>query len=363
MSTLERVTTVMKVAIITDSIEKGPISSGNYAKSFIKELLKIKGDNIEIILIHAQKNNDPIYKNTKEVIVPFPKEKKHTNFLLKLFSFAVYKILNFSRNYKILKICEKEKIDVVIIVHNETSTGVKVVDLPEICRVAKEHGALTIVDAVSILGGDELPVDKWNIDICVTGSQKCLACPPGLALISVSEDAWKAIKRVENRPYYFDLLRVKSYYDEKREHPFTPALPIMFALNEALQIIVEEGLEKRFERHRKCAEAFYNAVEAFGMSVFPKEKNIRSNTVIAVNIPENVDDASVRNVMREKYKVLIAGGMGKLKGKIFRIGCMGIISPAEVLITLNAFGNALKDVGYEVEIEKGIEAARKVFQS
>ena len=101
----------------------------------------------------------------------------------------------------------------------------------------------------------------------------------------------------------------------------------------------------------------------FGMSVFPKEKNIRSNTVIVVNIPENVDDASVRSVMREKYKVLIAGGMGKLKGKIFRIGCMGIISPAEVLITLNAFGNALKDVGYEVEIEKGIEAARKVFQS
>jgi len=97
--------------------------------------------------------------------------------------------------------------------------------------------------------------------------------------------------------------------------------------------------------------------------VFPKEKSIRSNTVIAVNIPENVEDNKVRSIMREKYKVLIAGGMGELKGKIFRIGCMGIISPAEVLTTLNAFGNALKDAGYWLEIEKGLEAARKVFES
>mgnify|MGYP003876262091 FL=1 len=267
------------------------------------------------------------------------------------------------RASEIKEIVEREPdAKAIFLVYNETSTGVTVRELPEIGRIAKENNLLLIVDAISILGGDKLPVDEWNIDFCITGSQKCIACPPGLAMVSVSQKAWEKIEKTENKPMYFDLLRMKEYA-AKKETPFTPALPIFHALNEALKIIHEEGLEKRFERHRKCAQAFYNAIEALGLTVFPKEKSIRSNTVIAVNIPENVEDNKVRSIMREKYKVLIAGGMGKLKGKIFRIGCMGIISQAEVLTTLNAFGNALKDAGYQLEIEKGLEAARKTFQS
>ena len=266
------------------------------------------------------------------------------------------------RASEIKEIVEREPdAKAMFLVYNETSTGVTVRELPEIGRIAKENNLLLIVDAISILGGDKLPVDEWNIDFCITGSQKCIACPPGLAMVSVSQKAWEKIEKTENKPMYFDLLRMKEYA-AKKETPFTPALPIFHALNEALKIIHEEGLEKRFERHRRCAQAFYNAIEALGLTVFPKEKSIRSNTVIAVNIPENVEDSKVRSIMREKYKVLIAGGMGKLKGKIFRIGCMGIISQAEVLTTLNAFGNALKDVGYQLEIEKGLEAARKIFQ-
>ena len=266
------------------------------------------------------------------------------------------------RASEIKEIVEREPdAKAIFLVYNETSTGVTVRELPEIGRIAKENNLLLIVDAISILGGDKLPVDEWNIDFCITGSQKCIACPPGLAMVSVSQKAWEKIEKTENKPMYFDLLRMKEYA-AKKETPFTPALPIFHALNEALKIIHEEGLEKRFERHRKCAQAFYNAIEALGLTVFPKEKSIRSNTVIAVNIPENVEDNKVRSIMREKYKVLIAGGMGKLKGKIFRIGCMGIISQAEVLTTLNAFGNALKDAGYQLEIEKGLEAARKTFQ-
>ena len=267
------------------------------------------------------------------------------------------------RASEIKEIVEREPdAKAIFLVYNETSTGVTVRELPEIGRIAKENNLLLIVDAISILGGDKLPVDEWNIDFCITGSQKCIACPPGLAIVSVSQKAWEKIEKTKNKPMYFDLLRMKEYA-AKKETPFTPALPIFHALNEALKIIHEEGLEKRFERHRKCAQAFYNAIEALGLTVFPKEKSIRSNTVIAVNVPENVEDNKVRSIMREKYKVLIAGGMGKLKGKIFRIGCMGIISQAEVLTTLNAFGNALKDVGYQLEIEKGLEAARKTFQS
>jgi len=264
---------------------------------------------------------------------------------------------------EIREIVEKEgDLKAIFIVCNETSTGVTVRELSEIGKIAKENNLLLIVDAISILGGDKLPVDEWNIDICITGSQKCIACPPGLAIVSVSQKAWEKIEKTEKKPMYFDLMRMREFF-QKGETPFTPALPIFWALDEALKIIREEGLEKRIERHRRCAEAFYDAIEAFGITVFPREKENRSNTVIAVNVPENVEDGKVRQIMREKYKVLIAGGMGKLKGKIFRIGCMGIISQAEVFTTLNAFGNALKEAGCNVNIEEGLEAAKKHFES
>ncbi|MEM2103351.1 MAG: alanine--glyoxylate aminotransferase family protein [Candidatus Bathyarchaeia archaeon] len=246
------------------------------------------------------------------------------------------------------------------IVCNETSTGVTVRELSEIGRITKENGMLLAVDAVSILGGDELPVDDWNIDVCVTGSQKCLACPPGLALISVSEKAWEKIERTKNRPMYFDLLRMKESA-AKNETPFTPAIPLFYALNEALKMVREEGLTERFKRHKLCAEAFYTALESFQMTVFPREVENRSNTVIAVNVPETLNGGKVREIMRNKYQVLIADGMDELKGKIFRIGCMGTVSQTETLTTLNALGKALKEAGFNVEIEKALETARKVF--
>ena len=267
------------------------------------------------------------------------------------------------RASEIREIIEREgDLKAIFMVYNETSTGVTARELPEIGKIAEENNLLLIVDAISILGGDKLPVDEWNIDMCITGSQKCLACPPGLAMVSVSQKAWEKIEKTEKKPMYFDLTRMREFA-LKKETPFTPALPIFWALNEALKIIREEGLEKRIERHRRCAQAFYDAVEAYGLTVFPREKEVRSNTVIAINFPENVEDGKVRQIMREKYKVLIAGGMGKLKGKIFRIGCMGIISPAEVFITINALGNALKEAGYDLSVEKGLEAAKKHFES
>ncbi|MEM2281531.1 MAG: alanine--glyoxylate aminotransferase family protein [Candidatus Bathyarchaeia archaeon] len=242
----------------------------------------------------------------------------------------------------IVDVIEKEEdAKAVFIVYNETSTGVVVRELPKIAKTVKDKDMLTVVDAVSVLGGDELLVDKWKIDVCVAGSQKCLACPPGLSLISVSNDAWEKIMETENKPLYFDLTLMKEYGASKEMR--------------------EEGLEKSIERHRRCANAFYNAIEAFGMSTFPKEKENRSNTVIAVNVPENVNESLVRNIMQDKYKVVIAGGMGRLKGKIFRIGSMGKVTLAEVVTTLNAFGNALKETGYNVNIEVGIEAAIKTF--
>ena len=254
---------------------------------------------------------------------------------------------------------EEENVKAIAIVYNETSSGVTVRDLPEIGKIAKENNILLIVDAVSVLGGEQLPVDKWNVDICVTGSQKCLACPPGLALVSVSERAWKVIENVP-RPFYFDLTNIRRF-SERNETPFTPAVPLFFALDEALKMIREEGLEKRFDRHRVCSEAFYDAIEALGLEVLPVKEN-RSRTVIAVKKPPSVDSARVRKIMRERHKVVIAGGAGKLKEDIFRIGSMGIVSEDEVIPTMNALEDALIDSGIPLEAGAGVEAAKRRFR-
>jgi len=261
---------------------------------------------------------------------------------------------------QIEKTVKKEKnAKAVAIVYNETSTGVTVRDLPTIGEITTENNMLLLVDAVSILGGDNLPVDKWNIDICVAGSQKCLACPPGLAVVSVSQKAWKPIEKTAHRPYYFDLISYREY-GAKKDYPFTPALTLFYALDEALKIIREESLEARFKRHAQCAKAFYAASEALNLQPYPSLK-VRSNTVIAINVPSGVDDAKVRQIMKNRYNVEIAGGAGKIRELIFRIGCMGIVSESETLTTISALENALNDVNYKVKIGAGVEAAREVF--
>ena len=262
---------------------------------------------------------------------------------------------------QIERIMEKESdVKAIAVVYNETSTGVTVRDLPEMGKIAEDNGALFMVDAVSILGGEQLPVDKWNVDICVTGSQKCLACPPGLALISVSDKTWETIEKT-SRPFYFDLLEMKRFGD-RYETPYTPAVPLFFALDEALKMIRDEGLEKRFERHKICAEAFYDAIEGLNLTSLP-EKEERSHTVIALRRPPEVNNADVRRIMKERYKVVISGGAGKLRDEIFRIGCMGMVSEAEVMQTVCALENALAEMGYLLRAGAGAEAARRRFIS
>lgn len=261
---------------------------------------------------------------------------------------------------QIKQVVEQEKdAKAIAIVYNETSTGVTLRELPKIGRIAKENNLILVVDAVSILGGESLPVDEWNVDICVTSSQKCIACPPGLALISVSEKAWKIIEKTQ-RPFYFDLVQTRNFAI-KNETPFTPAVPLFFALDEALKMIREERLENRFMRHKTCGEAFYGAVEAMGLRPLP-DRPVRSNTVIAFNKPDGVDNVETRKIMRERYGVVIDGGAGKLKETAFRIGCMGIVSETETLLTVNALENALLSLGYQIKKGAGLEVARQSFR-
>ncbi len=231
------------------------------------------------------------------------------------------------------------------IVYNETSTGVTIRELEHIGKVLKGRETLFVVDAISILGGDYLPTDNWNIDICITGSQKCLACPPGLALISVNEKAMKVAEKNRNPRFYFDLPKIRKYHDEKST-PYTPNLPLFYALEEALQLLMEEGLTKRIERHYKHAQQFYDGFEAMGLQILP-ESNLRSKTVIAVKDPPAIEDKKIRDLLNQRYGVVIAGGMGSTKGKIFRVGSMGAISEREVITTLRALELTLNELGFK----------------
>lgn len=254
----------------------------------------------------------------------------------------------------------REKVKLVFVVFNETSTGVKLRDLKEIAKVAHEHGALIAVDAVSGLGGDELPVEDWEIDLCASASQKCLAAPPGMSMVSVSDRAWEVINSMKARSHYFDLKLYKKFFVERHQPPFTPAVSIFYAVNEALKILKEEGLENRIRRHRICAEAFYEAVNAIGLRCYAKPE-FRSNTVIAIEVPANLKESDIRRIMRERYGIYIAGGMADLKGKIIRIGSMGVVDRRITMITLSALECTLKELGWTFKIGSGIEAALSVF--
>ena len=243
-------------------------------------------------------------------------------------------------------------------VYNETSTGTTMRDMGKIGNLCSSHCAFYVVDAVSILGGDELPVDKWNIDICVTASQKGLAAPPGISPISISERAKKYILSNPPSILYLNLKRYFKYYEESFETPFTPALPLFYAFNEALDIVLEEGLDKRIERHRSCANAFYSGLSAIGLPPFAKEE-ARSNVVIAAKYIDRMDDKKFRTLLAKDFRVLIAGGFGELKGKVFRIGSMGEVNKYHVTRTLASIISAMNMLGLKVNPEAASNAFEK----
>ena len=261
---------------------------------------------------------------------------------------------------KIQEAFEKNsKVKALYVVYNETSTGTTLRYLSKLGDICKAHGAFFVVDAVSILGGDELPVDKWNVDICFTATQKALAAPPGIAPISISKEAKKYM--IENPPasQYLNLKRYFKYYNDSFETPFTPAISLFYAYQEALNIILEEGIQNRIERHRKCANAFYSGLEALGFTPFA-DANSRSNVVIAVNYLSGIDDKRFRELISSKFKVLLAGGFGELKGKVFRVGCMGEVSSYHVMRTLSAISSSMSILGVP-PIKDGLSVANNIL--
>ncbi|MFA7562741.1 MAG: alanine--glyoxylate aminotransferase family protein [Methanoculleus sp.] len=248
--------------------------------------------------------------------------------------------------------------EVVTMVHNETSAGIKN-PAPEVGKLARKHDALFIMDGVTSIGGDDVRMDEWGVDIAITGSQKCLAAPAGLAAIAVGDRAWDRIS--EKRPFYLDMAAYrKSGQGTPMETPYTPAVPLFLALHEACKIIDEEGVPARIARHRMMTDAVRAAAKGWGVDLFPTldAHHAYSNTVTALRIPEGITDKDLRGTVK-KFGIEIAGGQDHLKGEIFRIGTMGSIGAQEILATLTAVQFTLKKFGFAAG--DGVEAAAGVL--
>ncbi|HEY5573489.1 MAG TPA: alanine--glyoxylate aminotransferase family protein [Anaerolineales bacterium] len=231
---------------------------------------------------------------------------------------------------------------VVAIVHAETSTGAQQ-PLDEIARLVHDQGGVLIVDAVTSLGGLPVRVDEVDIDVCYSGSQKCLSCPPGLGPITLNARAEEVLRRRKTpvANWYLDLSIVQKYWGSERTYHHTAPISANFALYEGLRLVAEEGLENRWARHRKNAELLWEGLGDLDLTLHVPEAN-RLTTLTTVRVPEGVDELTIRRRLLEEYNIEIAGGLGELKGKIWRIGLMGYSSrPENVLLLLAALGRLL----------------------
>ncbi len=222
-------------------------------------------------------------------------------------------------------------------VHNETSTAM-LNPAKELAKLARKYDCLVIMDAITSAGGDEVKMDEWGIDVAIVGSQKCLGIPPGLAAVAVSERAWDYYS--ERCPFYLDLAAYRKKAKDNQT-PYTPAVSLFFALEEAIKIIEEEGLENRIRRHRILAKAVRAWAGEAGLELFPQPNEISdySNTVTAIKLP--IGDKELRGTLLSEYGITISGGQEHLKGKIFRIGNMGNVGKREIVATLAAIEDVL----------------------
>jgi len=249
--------------------------------------------------------------------------------------------------------------DIVTMIHNETSAGI-LNPAEAVGKLCRKHDALFILDGITSIGGDNVKADDWGVDIMVTGSQKCLAAPSGLAMISVSDRAWE--RMTENPPYYLDLPAYKKNASKTPpETPYTPAVPLVLALRESCLIIEEEGLEQRVARHHRMGEAVRAAVDAWGLHMFPQIDALHSysNTVTAACLPEGVTDKALRGFIK-KMGIQIAGGQDHVKDVIFRVGHMGAVNAPEILATLAVTELALKRSGYTPK-DSGVMVAAELL--
>ncbi|MDX6488854.1 MAG: hypothetical protein QOK13_1469 [Gaiellaceae bacterium] len=254
-------------------------------------------------------------------------------------------------------LAEADGAKAVFLVHSETSTGV-VADVQALAAVAREAGALSVVDAVSSLGAVPLETDEWELDVVATGSQKALMCPPGLAMTAVSEGAFAA--QGTGPRFYYDwnrTLKAQAAFDAA----FTPAVSLVAALDVALGLILDGGLDSAFERHVRLGRACREGIKAMGLELFSPDED-RAAVVTAIRVPEGVDGLELLLLLRDRHGVTLAPGQGALKGKIFRIGHIGWFDVFDITTALAAVELALTELGADVERGVAVTRALEAFE-
>ncbi len=252
---------------------------------------------------------------------------------------------------------EENSPDVFGFVHAETSTGALQHSVKELTAIAHENEAIVIADTVTSLGGVELEVDKWGIDVAYSGAQKCLSCPPGASPLTLNENALEKIEKREtpSRSWYLDLGLLNGYWGDNRTYHHTAPITSIYAIREALRLVNEEGIENRWERHLKLASTLKSGVEAMGIEMNAKEEYWLPS-LNAIRVPDKVNDANVVKLLLQKYNLEIARGLGDLSGKIFRVGCMGHSANAHnISYFMMAFGSALQEEGAALDVKAGLD--------
>lgn len=255
-------------------------------------------------------------------------------------------------------------IRIATVVHCETPSGV-LNPLREIGRICNDRGVVVIADAVSSMCGAPLEVDGWKVDVCLGASQKCISAPPGLAIVSLSDRAWEIMRARKDRipSFYLNLWQWDEWWKQKRLFPYTPSISDIYALDEALDILLEEGLENSIQRHMKVSGAILGACKALGLKPYPERDECHSPTVTALRMPPGIDEGKLRALMERDHSVMIAGSWGKLSGNVFRLGNMGYNAQNEKAMTaILALEESLKSLGFKPK-GSGVEAAKAILGS
>ena len=238
---------------------------------------------------------------------------------------------------------QNPSVKAVLVTHNETSTGITN-DLGAISKIVKSAGKLLMVDCISSLGSIDVPVDEWGIDVAISGSQKGWMVPPGMAMLTVSEAGWQAYAEAKMPRFYFDLGKARKSLD-KGQTPWTPNVSAVLAFRVALDMLLAEGLENIFSRHRRMGQFTRDGVKALGLTLLADEK-YASNTVTSVVADRGLDPKKLNKIMREEFDIVLAGGQGPLEGKIFRIGHLGLVKEADIQAVFDALKIALPKAGF-----------------
>ena len=260
------------------------------------------------------------------------------------------------------RVLEKNKdVEVVTLVHCDTPSAI-LNDLKSVSKVVRDFGPLLVVDAVSSIGGVEVAVDDCRVDILIGGSQKVLNAPASLTIITVSGEAWERIEKVGYKGFYMDLKLWRDMLDSKEVFPYTFCDPLLYALDEALEIIFEEGLSNAYKRHLLAREASWRALKALGLESYPSTISDSSPTVTAINVPAGINEGLLRKICWEKYGVMIGGSWGRLAGKVIRLGHMGVqASLSHLVLGYTALARALSEAGYKASVAEAVKAIEEVY--